>query len=238
MKIISYTNPKSPIAEAYRSIRTNIEFSNIDKNIKIITITSTQPNEGKSTVISNLAAAFANLENKRVLIIDGDLRNPSVHKMFGVSNLNGITDILLGEKDVDKCLEKTKIKGLDILKVGKVPPNPSEMLQSNKMRNFIEVIKEYYDYVFIDAPPVGVVADASIISQYSDGVILLVGSNETDIDAAKVSKERLENVGANILGVVLNKFESEGSAYGYYGYYYGNEEENKKEKRGLFRRKK
>ena len=237
MKIISYTNPKSPIAEAYRSIRTNIEFSNIDKNIKIITITSTQPNEGKSTVISNLAAAFANLENKRVLIIDGDLRNPSVHKMFGVSNLNGITDILLGEKDVDKCLEKTKIKGLDILKVGKVPPNPSEMLQSNKMRNFIEVIKEYYDYVFIDAPPVGVVSDASIISQYSDGVILLVGSNETDIDAAKVSKERLENVGANILGVVLNKFESEGSAYGYYGYYYGNEEENKKEKRGLFRKK-
>lgn len=238
MKIISYTNPKSPIAEAYRSIRTNIEFSNIDKNIKIITITSTQPNEGKSTVISNLAAAFANLENKRVLIIDGDLRNPSVHKMFGVSNLNGITDILLGEKDVDKCLEKTKIKGLDILKVGKVPPNPSEMLQSNKMRNFIEVIKEYYDYVFIDAPPVGVVADASIISQYSDGVILLVGSNETDIDAAKVSKERLENVGANILGVVLNKFESEGSAYGYYGYYYGNEEENKKEKRRLFKRNK
>ena len=237
MKIISYTNPKSPIAEAYRSIRTNIEFSNIDKHIKIITITSTQPNEGKSTVISNLAAAFASLENKRVLIIDGDLRNPSVHKMFGVSNLNGITDILLGEKDVDKCLEKTKIKGLDILKVGKVPPNPSEMLQSNKMRNFIEVIKEYYDYVFIDAPPVGVVADASIISQYSDGVILLVGSNETDIDAAKVSKERLESVGANILGVVLNKFESEGSAYGYYGYYYGNEEENKKEKRGLFRKK-
>ena len=237
MKIISYTNPKSPIAEAYRSIRTNIEFSNIDKHIKIITITSTQPNEGKSTVISNLAAAFASLENKRVLIIDGDLRNPSVHKMFGVSNLNGITDILLGEKDVDKCLEKTKIKGLDILKVGKVPPNPSEMLQSNKMRNFIEVIKEYYDYVFIDAPPVGVVSDASIISQYSDGVILLVGSNETDIDAAKVSKERLESVGANILGVVLNKFESEGSAYGYYGYYYGNEEENKKEKRGLFKKK-
>ena len=173
MKIISYTNPKSPIAEAYRSIRTNIEFSNIDKNIKIITITSTQPNEGKSTVISNLAATFANLENKRVLIIDGDLRNPSIHKMFGVSNLNGITDILLGEKDVDKCLEKTKIKGLDILKVGKVPPNPSEMLQSNKMINFIEVIKEYYDYVFIDAPPVGVVSDASIISQYSDGIILL-----------------------------------------------------------------
>lgn len=223
MKITSYTNPKSPIAEAYRSIRTNIEFSNIDKDLKIIMITSTQPNEGKSTVISNLAATFASLENKRVLIIDGDLRNPSVHKMFGVSNLSGITDVLTGQKDVSKCIDSTKIEGLDILKVGKVPPNPSEMLQSKKMRNFIDVVNEYYDYVFIDAPPVGVVTDASIISQYADGVILLVGSNETDIEAAKISKERLENVGANILGVVLNKFENEGSAYGYYGYYYGQE---------------
>ena len=191
MKITSYTNPKSPIAEAYRSIRTNIEFSNIDKDLKIIMITSTQPNEGKSTVISNLAATFASLENKRVLILDGDLRNPSIHKMFGVSNLSGITDVLTGQKDVSKCIESTKIEGLDILKVGKVPPNPSEMLQSNKMKNFIDVVKEYYDYVFIDAPPVGVVTDASIISQYADGVILLVGCNETDIEAAKLSKERL-----------------------------------------------
>lgn len=234
MKITSYTNPKSPIAEAYRSIRTNIEFSNIDKDLKIIMITSTQPNEGKSTVISNLAATFASLENKRVLILDGDLRNPSIHKMFGVSNLSGITDVLTGQKDVSKCIESTKIEGLDILKVGKVPPNPSEMLQSNKMKNFIDVVKEYYDYVFIDAPPIGVVTDASIISQYADGVILLVGCNETDIEAAKLSKERLEKVGANILGVVLNKFESEGSAYGYYGYYYG--DTNKPEKKsGLFK---
>ena len=236
MKIISYTNPKSHIAEAYRSIRTNIEFSNIDRDLKVIMITSTQPNEGKSTVISNLAATFASLENKKVLIMDCDLRNPSAHKMFGVSNLSGITDVLTGQKDVSKCIEATKIEGLDILKVGKVPPNPSEMLQSNKMKNFIEVVKEYYDYVFIDAPPVGVVTDASIISQYADGVILLVGCNETDIEAAKISKERLENVGANILGVVLNKFENEGSAYGYYGYYYG--DTNKHEKKiNLFKAK-
>lgn len=233
MKITSYTNQKSPIDEAYRSIRTNIEFSNIDNDLKIIMITSTQPNEGKSTVIYNLTATFANLENKRVLIIDGDLRNPSVHKMFGVSNLSGITDVLTGQKDVSKCIESTKIEGLDILKVGKVPPNPSEMLQSNKMKNFIEVFKEYNDYVFIDAPPVGVVTDASIISQYADGVILLVGSNDTDIEVAKISKERLENVGVNILGVVLNKFESEGSAY---GYYYG--DTNKHEKKiNLFKAK-
>lgn len=234
MRITSYSNPKSHIAEAYRSIRSNIEFSNIDKNLKIIAVTSSQSNEGKSTVISNLAATFASLENKRVLIIDGDLRNPTIHKMFGMSNLYGITDILTGQKDVEKCIESTEISGLDVLKVGKVPPNPSEILQTKKMRDFIEVIKEYYDYVFIDTPPIGIVSDAGIISQYSDGVILLVGSNETDIEAAKISKERLEKVGANILGVVLNKFEAEGSAYGYYGYYYGKEEAKPKAKKKRF----
>ena len=235
MKLISYNNPKSPVAEAYRLARTNIEFSNVDKDIKTILVTSSQPNEGKSTVISNLAATFASLENKRVLIMDCDLRNPSAHKMFNISNLSGITDVLTGQKSADQCIERTKIEGLDILKVGKIPPNPSEMLQSKKMRDFIEVVKQYYDYIFIDAPPVGLVTDAGILAQYADGTILLVGANETEIEAVKVSKERLEGVNANIIGVILNKFEAEGSSYGYYNYYYG-ETENKKKKRGLFKR--
>lgn len=237
MKLISYNDPRSHISEAYRLIRTNIEFSNVDKDIKTILITSSQPNEGKSTVISNLAATFASLENKKVLIMDCDLRNPSVHKMFGVSNLSGITDILTGQKDVDKCIEKTKVNNLDLLKVGKIPPNPSEILLSNKMRNFMEVVKEYYDYIFIDSPPVGMVADASLLAQYADGTILLVGSNEADIEAAKISKERLESVNANILGAILNKFEADSKSYGYYNYYYGSTSEKKKQKRGLFGRK-
>ena len=238
MKLYSYNNPKSHIAEAYRLIRTNIEFSNVDKNIKTILITSTQPNEGKSTVISNLAATFARLENKRVLVMDCDLRNPSVHKMFGVSNLNGLTDILTGSKDVDKCIEKTKVKGLDILKVGKMPPNPAELLQSKKMKNFMDVVKGYYDYIFIDSPPIGVVTDANILAQYADGTILLVGCNEAEIDAVKLSKERLQSVNANILGAILNKFEVDKNTYGYYNYYYGSEDPRRKEKRGLFKRKK
>ena len=237
MQLHTYNNPKSHIAEAYRILRTNIEFSNIDKNIKTILVTSAQQNEGKSTSISNLASTFASLENKKVLIIDCDLRNPSVHKMFGVSNLIGLTDVLTGQKDIDKCIEKTKVKNLDILKAGKIPPNPSEILQSKKMRNFMEVIKEYYDYIFIDSPPVGIVADASILAQYSDGTILLVAANEADIEAVKVAKERLEGVNANILGAILNKFEVDSSSYGYYNYYYGSTSEKKKQKRGLFKKK-
>ena len=237
MQLHTYNNPKSHIAEAYRILRTNIEFSNIDKNIKTILVTSAQQNEGKSTSISNLATTFASLENKKVLIIDCDLRNPSVHKMFGVSNLIGLTDVLTGQKDIDKCIEKTKVKNLDILKAGKIPPNPSEILQSKKMRNFMEVIKEYYDYIFIDSPPVGIVADASILAQYVDGTILLVAANEADIEAVKVAKERLEGVNANILGAILNKFEVDSSSYGYYNYYYGSTSEKKKQKRGLFKRK-
>lgn len=237
MQLYTYNNPKSHIAEAYRILRTNIEFSNIDKNIKTILVTSAQQNEGKSTSISNLASTFASLENKKVLIIDCDLRNPSVHKMFNVSNISGLTDVLTGQKDIDKCIEKTKVKNLDILKAGKIPPNPSEILQSKKMRNFMEVIKEYYDYIFIDSPPVGIVADASILAQYSDGTILLVAANEADIEAVKVAKERLEGVNANILGAILNKFEVDSSSYGYYNYYYGSTSEKKKQKRGLFKKK-
>lgn len=237
MQLHTYNNPKSHIAEAYRILRTNIEFSNIDKNIKTILVTSSQQNEGKSTSIANLASAFASLENKKVLVIDCDLRNPSVHKMFNVSNISGLTDVLTGQKDIEKCIEKTKVKNLDILKAGKIPPNPSEILQSNKMRNFMEVIKEYYDYIFIDSPPVGIVADASILAQYADGTILLVAANEADIEAVKVAKERLEGVNANILGAILNKFESDSKSYGYYNYYYGSTSEKKKQKRGLFKRK-
>ena len=237
MKLHIYSNPKSHISEAYRLLRTNIEFSNVDKNLKTILITSSGQNEGKSTAISNIAASFASLENKKVLLIDCDLRNPTVHKMFGVSNINGITDVLTGQKDVEKCIENTKVSNLDILKVGKIPPNPSEMLQSKRMKSFMEAIKPHYDYIFIDAPPVGIVTDASILAQYADGTILLVAANEADIEATKIAKERLESVNANILGAVLNKFDADEKSYGYYNYYYGSSSEKRKPKRGLFGRK-
>ncbi len=132
-KVISINKPKSPIAEAYRGIRTSIEFANLDKEIKIINITSSKQNEGKSTVISNLAASFANLE-KKVLMLDGDLRNPSIHRMFGLSNIHGLTDVLVNNKTFVDCVHCTDTKNLHVLTSGQIPPNPSEMLSSKKMR--------------------------------------------------------------------------------------------------------
>ena len=220
-RIISIKNPKSPIAEAYRGIRTSIEFSNLDKNLQVITVTSSMQNEGKSTVLANLAVSFANLD-KKVLIMEGDLRNPSVHRMFNISNIKGLTDILLQNKVFADCVHCTDVKNLHVLTCGAIPPNPSEMLSSKKIRDFIKSLREYYDYIFIDAPPIGIVTDAGIISTFTDGCIFVVGAGDADIEMAKVSKERLEKVGANILGVVLNKFESSGAS-GYYNYYYEQE---------------
>ena len=234
-RIISIKNPKSPIAEAYRGIRTSIEFSNLDKNLQVITVTSSMQNEGKSTVLANLAVSFANLD-KKVLIMEGDLRNPSVHRMFNISNIKGLTDILLQNKVFADCVHCTDVKNLHVLTCGAIPPNPSEMLSSKKIRDFIESLREYYDYIFIDAPPIGIVTDAGIISTFTDGCIFVVGAGEADIEMAKVSKERLEKVGANILGVVLNKFESSGAS-GYYNYYYeqetGRKARNKKKAAAL-----
>ena len=221
-KIISIRNPKSPISECYRGIRTSIEFSNLDKEMKVITITSSMQNEGKSTVIANIAVSFANLE-KKVLLLEGDLRNPSVHRMFNISNINGVTDILSKDKAFAECVHCTDVKNLHVLTCGAMPPNPSEILSSKKMKDFINELKEYYDYIFIDAPPIGIVTDAGIISTYSDGCVFVVGSKQCDIEMAKIAKKRLEDVGANIIGAVLNKFEAEGSGNNYYNYYYQDE---------------
>ena len=226
MKVTSYSDPKSPISEAYRSIRTNIAYSNLDEDVKTIVVTSAQKDEGKSTVVANLAASFASLEDKKVLVMDGDLRNPTVHKMFGISNIHGVTDVLTGSKNFLDCVHKSKVEGLNILTCGKIPPNPAEVLGSKKMRSFVEELKNHYDYIFIDAPPVGMVTDAGVLASYTDGTVLIVSSKEADIESVKIAKERLEKVDANILGAVLNKYEAEGSNYDYYSYYYNSDGNN------------
>nr|WP_288634747.1 CpsD/CapB family tyrosine-protein kinase [uncultured Intestinibacter sp.] len=217
-RITSLEKPQSNISEAYRTIRTGIEFSNLDKDLKIICITSSKKDEGKTTVLSNLGVSFAKID-KKVLLIDADLRNPSISKMFDTSNTQGLMDILLGKKNIQDCVKKTKQENLYILTGGTIPPNPAEVLSSKKMSEFIESIKDEYDYIFIDSPPVGVVSDASIISAYSDGVIFVVGANEVDSNLAKIAKERLDSVKANIVGVILNKFKTDTNSE-YYNYYY------------------
>lgn len=217
-RITSLEKPQSNISEAYRTIRTGIEFSNLDKDLKIICITSSKKDEGKTTVLSNLGVSFAKID-KKVLLIDADLRNPSISKMFDTSNTQGLMDILLGKRNIQDCVKKTKQENLYILTGGTIPPNPAEVLSSKKMSEFIESIKDEYDYIFIDSPPVGIISDASIISAYSDGVIFVVGANEVDSNLAKIAKERLDSVKANIVGVILNKFKTDTNSE-YYNYYY------------------
>ncbi|MDU2111238.1 MAG: CpsD/CapB family tyrosine-protein kinase, partial [Clostridiales bacterium] len=221
METIDKLDAKSPIVEAYRSVRTSIEYSNLDDKLKVILVTSTQQNEGKSTVASNLAISFSKLPNKKILLIDGDLRNPSIHRVFSIGNSDGMMSILKGEKDLKSTIN-TFNDNLDILTTGVIPPNPDEILVTDKMKKFIQQIKEKYDYIFIDSPPIGIVSDASLLSQLSDGVIFVVSSGEVETDFAKLAKDKLMNVEAKILGAVLNKYESHNDDYGYYySEYYG-----------------
>ena len=216
--IISYNEPKSVISEQYRAIRTNIEYSNVDQNTKTILVTSSDKNEGKTTTVSNLAVSFANL-NKKVLLIDCDLRNASIHKMFRLNNIYGLTDILAKDRAVDKCIQETELENLYVLTAGAIPPNPAEILSSEKMKNLIEDLKNIYDYIFIDTPPIGLVTDAGVLSSFTDGVVLVVKSESVEKKYLEETKKKLDAVDARILGAILNSYKSEQKDYNYYSYY-------------------
>ena len=216
--IISYNDPKSVISEQYRAIRTNIEYSNVDQDKKTILVTSSDKNEGKTTTVSNLAVSFANL-NKKILLIDCDLRNPSIHKMFRLNNIDGLTDILAKDRAVDKCIQETELKNLYVLTAGATPPNPAEILSSEKMKNLIEDLKNMYDYIFIDTPPIGLVTDAGVLSSFTDGVVLVVKSESVEKKYLEETKKKLDAVDARILGAILNSYKSEQKDYNYYSYY-------------------
>ena len=217
-EIISYDDPKSVISEQYRAIRTNIEYSSVDQNTKTILVTSSDKNEGKTTTVSNLAVSFANLK-KKVLIIDCDLRNASIHKMFKINNIYGLTDILAKDRAVDKCIQKTELENLYVLTAGAIPPNPAEILSSEKMKNLIEDLKNIYDYIFIDTPPIGLVTDAGVLSSFIDGVVLVVKSESVEKKYLEETKKKLDAVDARILGAILNSYKSEQKDYNYYSYY-------------------
>lgn len=215
-------NQRSPEAEAYRTIRSNIGFSDVDNKMKTILFTSTKQNEGKSTMTSNIAYSFSKLENSKVLVVDMDLRNPTVHKMFEVSNTYGLMDNLKNDRPLEKCVHKIE-ENIHVLPTGALPPNPAEVLSSKKVANFLKNIKDHYDYIFIDAPPAGIVSDATVISKNVDGVMYVVGANETDLSHAQIGIENLKKADANVLGAVLNKYEVTQPNYAYYGYYYQQE---------------
>lgn len=209
--------PKSIPAESYRVLRTNIQYSSIDKKIERILVTSSEPGEGKSTTSGNLALTFAQ-DEKKVLLIDCDLRKPSIHKKFKISNNLGLSNVILDKSKLSKALVK-RSEYLDILPSGKVPPNPSELLGSKALEELLDELDDVYDVIILDTPPLHAVTDAQILSTKVDGVLLVVRAEKTKKDSVIAAKESLQKVNANILGAVLNGGES---SRGKYYYYYGN----------------
>ncbi|MCF2132044.1 CpsD/CapB family tyrosine-protein kinase [Priestia filamentosa] len=214
--LISLTNPKSPIAEQFRTIRTNIEFSNIDADLRTIVVTSSSPAEGKSTITANLAVVFAQ-QGKRVLVIDSDLRKPTTHYTFQIENHIGLSNVLTKQTTLEGTVQTTNQENLWALTSGPIPPNPSELLGSRSMISLLEKAKREYDIIILDSPPVLAVTDAQILSNLTDGVVLVVSSGKTQINSAKKTKELLESAKAKILGVVLNNKKVQKNQYYYYG---------------------
>ena len=214
--------PKSISAESYRTLRTNIQYSSFDKEIRTIVVTSSEPGEGKSTVVGNLALSFAQ-SYKSTIIIDCDLRKPSLHKKFRISNMAGLSDILIGRKSLVEAVNQYN-ENMHIITSGKIPPNPAEMLGSKAMERLIAELKEIYDVIILDSAPLQAVTDAQILSTKSDGTILVVRAEKTKRDSVASAKELLDKVNANVLGVVLNATENR---RGKYYYYYGHGEKEK-----------
>ena len=222
--LIANTDAKSPVSEAYRTIRTNIKFSNIaGQELKTIMLTSATPNEGKSTTISNLAVVMAQAGHS-VVLCDCDFRNPTQHKMFGLHN-KGLSNCVATGSNVMDIIQQTSVPNLYVLTSGAVAPNPSELLASQNMVDILEELKQHFDYVLVDTPPVMPVTDAAVVSAKVDGTILVIASGAVSPSIAVEAKTRLEQAGAHLLGVVLNKVDvAANSHYGYgYYYYYGHE---------------
>ncbi|PED65900.1 CpsD/CapB family tyrosine-protein kinase [Priestia megaterium] len=216
-RLLAHNSPKDPVAEQYRTIRTNIQFSNVDQDIKTIVVTSSGAEEGKSTTTSNLATVYAQ-QGLKVLLIDADLRKPTGHYTFRLENHIGLTNVLTRQSTLTQAVQESEIPHLSVLTSGPIPPNPSELLASAQMAELLKEMKEQFDMVIFDTPPILAVADAQILANQVDGTILVVSSGKTEKDAALKSKELLSNAQGKLLGVVLNNRKvEEGNYYYYYG---------------------
>jgi capsular exopolysaccharide synthesis family protein len=223
-------NPKSIQSEAYRTLRTNLQFASAGGELKTIVVTSSAPGEGKSTTATNLAVTLANSDNN-VLLMDCDLRKPSLNRYILLSSREGLTNVLAGMTTLDNIIQDTEIPRLQAITSGPIPPNPAELLNSQKMKDLIGELEGMYDYIIIDSPPTVPVTDSTILSTMVDGVILVISSGETPIDIAQKAKENLEKVNAKILGVVINKIKIKGEHYHYYNYDMETKRNNLKKKR-------
>lgn len=208
--------------EAYKSLRTNINFISSTENVKSFVVTSALPRESKSNVSINLAVSLAT-EGKKVILLDCDLRKPAIHSYLCMGrNVRGLTDVLSGKNTLDEAIGEIEDLGIYVLPAGVIPPNPSEMLAQEKMQKVIEELKEKFDFVIVDAPPISIVTDAAVLGKYVDGAVLVVRSKFASRDAIAVAKKKLMDVDVKILGAVITRFEAKKSAKsGYYSYGYG-----------------
>ena len=207
--------PKSIDAEAYRSLRSNIEYSSFDDDYRVIVVTSSVPGEGKSTTSGNLAIALAQSGNK-VLLVDCDMRKPSIHKKFKISNAAGTAELLLRKKSFEEVANDYN-ENLTIITAGKTPPNPSEMLASRAMTAFIKEMKNEFKYIILDTPPLQAVTDAQVLSTKADGVLLVVRAGSTKKELVSNSVDLINKVHGKVIGTVLNGVENKRNNYYYYG---------------------
>lgn len=223
--LITYFEPRSSVSEQYRTLRTNIEFAQIGKQLNSIAITSSIPMEGKTLTAVNLAYTYAQTDRK-VLIIDGDLRKPTLHKTFKLNNNQGLSTLLINEEIQPlNVIQKFQDLNLYLLPSGPIPPNPAELLASTQMIRLLENLGDYFDLIVLDTPPVSSVTDPQIISSIVDGVIMVIRQNYVRKNQVIETKASLQKVKANILGFVLNDTPiSNDKGYGYYEYNRSNED--------------
>ena len=213
--LITLTDARSPRAEAYRSLRTNLEFSSLDKPLHSLLVSSAAPNEGKSTTLANLGVISAQA-GKRVILLDCDLRRPQLHELLGLSNNEGVSTALL-EQDAIPPLQDTEVDNLQVMTSGPLPPNPADLLASKRMDALLAQLLKQADLVLLDAPPVTAATDAALLASKVDGVLLVVSAGHTKREHAERAKDLLEKVNANVVGAVLTNAAVDPSAYGSYG---------------------
>lgn len=236
--LVTLDKKHSPIAEGYRVLRTNIQFSGVDEPVRALLITSASPQEGKSTTTANLAVTLAQAD-QRVILVDTDLRRPTAHKLFNLSNNVGITSALMQRADeaADAVLQDTAVSGLRVLTSGPLPPNPSELLGSERMRHLVERLRSQCDVLIFDSPPVMAAADAAILSTLVDGTLLVIDADGTRRAEALRAQETLAKVGGRLLGAVLNKLGERSSGYySYYYYYYSRDGKSERRSRSAYPR--
>jgi capsular exopolysaccharide synthesis family protein len=228
--LITDLAPHAPRMEAFRILRTNLQFVDVDRHMKVFVVTSSVPGEGKTSTASNTALALQTT-GQRTLLIDGDMRRPQLARLFELEGSVGLTSVLLGRISLEEAVQEHLSSGLSVLTSGSLPPNPAELLQSHAMEQLLEKARTDYDVIVIDAPPLLPVTDAALIAAQADGAVLVVRQGKTTRDQLATSMDRLQAVGARPLGVTLNMVAQRGrKGYGYgYGYGYGPEEGRRKE---------